>query len=68
MGLTVTLFFYIFINLAMVMGFAPVVGIPLPLMSYGGSAMLTAMLLLGILLSIHREKDRIRLTSGPGTL
>ncbi|MGB7405990.1 MAG: rod shape-determining protein RodA [Pacificimonas sp.] len=67
MGLTVTLFFYIFINLAMVMGFAPVVGIPLPLMSYGGSAMLTAMVLLGILVSIHIQKDRERLTGGPGT-
>ncbi len=66
MGLTMTLFFYIFINLAMVMGFAPVVGIPLPLMSYGGSAMLTALLLIGILLSIHRQKDRRRLVDGPG--
>ncbi|MGB3723050.1 MAG: rod shape-determining protein RodA [Pacificimonas sp.] len=63
MGLSMTLFLYIFINLAMVMGFAPVVGIPLPLMSYGGSAMLTAMLLIGIMLSIHRQKDRTRLTN-----
>ncbi|MBZ6379165.1 rod shape-determining protein RodA [Pacificimonas flava] len=60
-GLTMTLFLYVFINLAMVMGFAPVVGIPLPLMSYGGSAMLTALLLLGILISIHAEKDRTTL-------
>ncbi|MHB9879235.1 rod shape-determining protein RodA [Pacificimonas sp. ICDLI1SI03] len=66
MGLTVTLFFYVFINLAMVMGFAPVVGIPLPLMSYGGSAMLTALLLMGILISIHHQKDRVRLRDGPG--
>ncbi|MEO0501344.1 MAG: rod shape-determining protein RodA [Pseudomonadota bacterium] len=68
MGLTVTLFFYIFINLAMVMGFAPVVGIPLPLMSYGGSAMLTALLLMGIMISIHHQKDRAKLNTGPGAL
>lgn len=66
LGLTTTLFFYVFINLAMVMGFAPVVGIPLPLMSYGGSAMLTAMLLIGILLSIDRQKDAAALTRAPG--
>ncbi|MEE4349789.1 MAG: rod shape-determining protein RodA [Pacificimonas sp.] len=67
-GLTMTLFLYVFINLAMVMGFAPVVGIPLPLMSYGGSAMLTALLLLGILMSLHAEKDRTSLRGGPAEL
>ncbi|MBV7256939.1 rod shape-determining protein RodA [Pacificimonas sp. WHA3] len=68
MGLTVTLFFYIFINLAMIMGFAPVVGIPLPLMSYGGSAMLTALLLMGILISIYHHKNRQRLQTVPGSI
>ncbi|MFN3388687.1 MAG: rod shape-determining protein RodA [Allosphingosinicella sp.] len=53
-GLTLTIFFYIAINLMMVMGLAPVVGIPLPLVSYGGSAMLTVMICLGILMSIDR--------------
>lgn len=67
MGLTCTLFFYIFINLAMVMGFAPVVGIPLPLMSYGGSAMMTAMLLIGILLSIDRQRDVEMIGEGPSS-
>ncbi len=57
-GLTMTIFFYFAINLLMVMGFAPVVGIPLPLFSYGGSAMLTVMICLGILMSIHRNNQR----------
>lgn len=54
-GLATTIFFYVAINLAMVMGFAPVVGIPLPLVSFGGSAQLTVLLCLGILMSIDRE-------------
>jgi cell division protein FtsW (lipid II flippase) len=41
-----TIFFYFAINLLMVVGLAPVVGIPLPLFSYGGSAMLTVMICL----------------------
>jgi rod shape determining protein RodA len=53
-GLTMTIFFYVMINLLMVMGLAPVVGIPLPLVSHGGTAMLTVMLCLGILMSIER--------------
>ncbi len=57
-GLTMTIFFYFAINMMMVMGLAPVVGIPLPLFSYGGSAMLTVMLCLGILLSIDRVNRR----------
>jgi rod shape determining protein RodA len=54
-GLTTTIFFYVAINLMMVMGLAPVVGIPLPLVSYGGSAMLTVMLCLGALMAIERN-------------
>ena len=53
-GMTATIFFYAAINLMMVMGLAPVVGIPLPLVSYGGSAMLTVMICLGVLMSIDR--------------
>lgn len=53
-GLSMTIFFYFAINLAMVMGLAPVVGIPLPLFSYGGSAMMTVMICIGILMSIDR--------------
>ena len=55
-GLTLTIFFYIAVNLMMVMGLAPVVGIPLPLVSYGGSAMLTVMICLGMLMSIERAQ------------
>ncbi len=57
MGLTITLFFYLAINLMMVMGLAPVVGIPLPLVSYGGSAMMTVLILLGILMALARAGD-----------
>ena len=54
LGLTSTLFFYLAINMMMVMGLAPVVGIPLPLISYGGSAMMTVLILLGIIMGIAR--------------
>jgi rod shape determining protein RodA len=56
-GLTVSFFLYVFVNVAMVTGTIPVVGIPLPLVSYGGTAMLTLLIGCGILLSIsvHRE-------------
>lgn len=57
MGVTTTLFLYLFINVAMVMGLIPVVGVPLPMISYGGTAMLTMMIGLGLLLgvSVHRD-------------
>lgn len=56
-GMTTQFFLYVFVNVAMVMGLIPVVGIPLPLVSYGGSAMLTLMIGVGLLLSmsVHRE-------------
>ncbi|MGF7149204.1 rod shape determining protein RodA [Sphingomonas zeicaulis] len=57
-GLSATIFFYVAINLSMVMGLAPVVGIPLPLVSFGGSAMLTVMLCLGILMSLDRASRK----------
>jgi rod shape determining protein RodA len=59
-GLTTTIFFYVAINLMMVMGLAPVVGIPLPFMSYGGSSMLTVMLCIGIIMAIDRSSRRQR--------
>jgi rod shape determining protein RodA len=58
-GLSTTIFFYVAINLMMVMGLAPVVGIPLPLVSFGSSAQLTVMLCLGILMSIDRQNRKI---------
>lgn len=57
-GLSSTIFFYVAINMAMVMGLAPVVGIPLPLISYGGSAQMTILLCVGILMSIDRDSRR----------
>jgi rod shape determining protein RodA len=55
-GLTATIFFYVAINLMMVMGLAPVVGVPLPLVSFGGSAVMTIMLSLGMLMSLERQQ------------
>jgi rod shape determining protein RodA len=57
-GLATTVFFYVAINLMMVMGLAPVVGIPLPLVSFGGSAQMTVFLCLGILMAIDRDNRR----------
>ena len=54
-GLTTTIFFYVAINLLMVVGLAPVVGIPLPLVSFGGSAMMTVLICLGLLMAIDRH-------------
>ncbi len=56
-GLSMTLFYYVFINIGMVMGMMPVVGVPLPLISYGGSAMLTWAVAFGLILSVasHRH-------------
>ena len=53
MGVTLNFFFYIMINALMVMGLIPVVGIPMPLISYGGTAMLTVMFGFGLLMSVH---------------
>ena len=53
MGLTVNFFLYIMINGLMVMGLIPVVGIPMPLISYGGTAMMTVMFGFGLLMSVH---------------
>jgi rod shape determining protein RodA len=55
-GLSATIFFYVSINLMMVMGLAPVVGIPLPLVSFGGSAVMTVMLCLGVLMALERQQ------------
>jgi len=56
-GLTTSFFLYVFVNVAMVTGTIPVVGIPLPLVSYGGTAMMTLLIGCGLLLglSVHRE-------------
>ena len=57
-GLVGMLFFHVLVNLGMTIGIMPITGIPLPFMSYGGSAMLTDFVALGILLNIYSQRDR----------
>lgn len=66
-GLTATFTLYVLINGAMVMGLAPVVGVPMPMLSYGGTVMLTVMIGFGLVMSVrvHRYSE---ITSGKGSL
>jgi rod shape determining protein RodA len=57
LGLTFNLFLFVFINTAMVMGIIPVVGVPLPLVSYGGTAMLTVLIGFGLIMSVYIHRD-----------
>ncbi|MBT5049511.1 MAG: rod shape-determining protein RodA [Rhodospirillaceae bacterium] len=57
LGIIGTFFFYVFINIAMVMGLVPVVGIPLPLVSYGGTAMLSLMIGFGFIMCAYVHRD-----------
>lgn len=57
-GMTATIFFYVAINLMMVMGLAPVVGIPLPFMSHGGTSMMTNMICIGTIMAVTRWNRR----------
>lgn len=57
MGLTTNLFLYVFANVAMVMGVIPVVGVPLPLISYGGTAMLSVLIGFGLVMNIYIHRD-----------
>lgn len=59
-GMTATIFFYAAINMMMVMGLAPVVGIPLPFLSYGGSSMMTNMICIGTLMMVDRWSRKVR--------
>jgi rod shape determining protein RodA len=56
-SLTFVFFTYIFVNIGMVSGLLPVVGVPLPLISYGGSSLITLMASFGIIMSIHKHKS-----------
>ena len=56
-SLSMTFFFYVFVNIGMVAGMLPVVGVPLPLISYGGTSMVTLMAGFGILMSIHNHRS-----------
>jgi rod shape determining protein RodA len=58
-GITANFFFYVFINMAMVMGLTPVVGVPLPFLSYGGSVMITIFISFGIALNLQINDDPI---------
>lgn len=55
-SLTFTFFVYVFVNMGMVIGILPVVGVPLPLISYGGTSMVTLLSSFGILMSIHTHR------------
>ncbi len=60
LGIAATFFLFFAVNMSMVMGLAPVVGVPLPLVSYGGSAMLVLMLAFGLAQSAHVHRPRQR--------
>lgn len=63
-GIGAMIFLYIAINLLMVMGLAPVTGIPLPLISHGGSSMMTVMISLGIVMAIDRRNRQASNAAG----
>ena len=59
-SITLTFFTYAFVNMGMVSGILPVVGVPLPLISYGGTSMVTLLLGFGMLMSIHTHKKLVQ--------
>lgn len=63
-GAVVTVAFYVFVNIAMVSGMLPVVGVPLPLISYGGTAMLTVMAAFAVICATNLDRDRHLSVSG----
>ncbi|HEX5539052.1 MAG TPA: rod shape-determining protein RodA [Methylophilaceae bacterium] len=58
-SITLTFFTYVFVNIGMVSGILPVVGVPLPMVSYGGTSLVTILLGFGILMSIHTHKKLV---------
>ena len=58
LGIALNFFLFFAVNMSMVMGLAPVVGVPLPLVSYGGSAMLVLLLAFGLVQSAHVHRPR----------
>ena len=58
-SITLTFLFYVFVNIGMVSGILPVVGVPLPLISYGGTSIVTLMLGFGILMSVRGQKRKL---------
>ena len=65
-GLSFALFLYLIINVGMVMGIFPVVGVPLPLLSYGGSAMMTFMIAMGLILCVATNRYVLLAPKGSG--
>ena len=59
-SITLTFFVYVFVNIGMVTGILPVVGVPLPMVSYGGTSIVTLMIGFGILMSIHTHQSMLR--------
>ncbi len=59
-SITLTLSTYVFVNMGMVSGILPIVGVPLPLMSYGGTSMLSIMICIGLLMSIQRHRKLMK--------
>ena len=58
-SITLTFFVYIFVNMGMVSGILPVVGVPLPMVSYGGTSIVTLLLGFGMLMAVSKEKKRM---------
>jgi rod shape determining protein RodA len=58
-GITAMLLFHVYVNIGMTLGIIPVIGLPLPFMSYGGSFFLTSMIAAGILLHAWMNRDSI---------
>lgn len=66
-GINTMFFFYVIVNIAMVIGLMPVVGVPLPLVSYGGTAMMTVLFGLGLLMNAHVHRD-VELSRNEGVI
>ena len=66
-GVAGTFFLYVYINIAMVMGILPVVGVPLPLISYGGTSMMTLLIGFGLLMSVWIHRD-VEIARRPGMI
>tara|TARA_B100001123_G_scaffold237013_1_gene265707 strand:- start:142 stop:804 length:663 start_codon:yes stop_codon:yes gene_type:complete len=66
LGMITTLFLYVFINIGMVMGLVPIVGVPLPFISYGGSALLSSMTAIGLITCCYVHRDVVISRFGSG--
>ena len=64
-GITAMLMFQVFVNVGMTIGIMPITGVPLPLMSYGGSSVIVTFMALGVLQSIYVQARETRHGEGP---